>query len=171
MNTVSAIAPTYLLIGYGNTLRSDDGAGYHIAAVIESWNLAQVRSLSVHQLTPDLAEAIAQVAIVVFVDAATTVAELTIETLHPNVNESFTGHYADPCSLLCLTEALYQHCPIAYRILIPAVNFEFGESFSAVTQAAIAFALTKLKHWLSHSPTRSGEYYEWESFTTASRSS
>jgi hydrogenase maturation protease len=167
LNTANAIAATYLILGYGNTLRSDDGAGYHIAAVVESWNLAQVRSLAVHQLTPDLADAIAQSEIVIFVDAATTVAELAIESLPAHAAESFTGHYANPSSLLRLAETLYHHSPNAYRILIPAVDFEFGEAFSAVTQTAVTLALTKLKQWLS-SPASPGEYYEWERSITAS---
>jgi len=58
-----------LLIGYGNTLRSDDGAGQKIANIVSEWNLPQWRSLSVHQLTPELALDIAQADLVIFVDA------------------------------------------------------------------------------------------------------
>ncbi len=41
-----------LVIGYGNTLRSDDGAGKRVAELVAEWQLLNVRSLLVHQLTP-----------------------------------------------------------------------------------------------------------------------
>ncbi|MGF1587982.1 MAG: hydrogenase maturation protease [Pleurocapsa sp.] len=59
----------YLVIGYGNTLRSDDGAGQSAANQIAAWGLPNVRSLAVHQLTPELAEDIANADTVIFVDA------------------------------------------------------------------------------------------------------
>ena len=43
-----------LVIGYGNTLRGDDGVGVLVADALEGWNQA-VRTLSVQQLTPELA--------------------------------------------------------------------------------------------------------------------
>ena len=55
------LPPTALVIGYGNTLRSDDGAG-----VIAATRLAEKSSthqvIAVQQLTPHLAENIASAA-------------------------------------------------------------------------------------------------------------
>jgi hydrogenase maturation protease len=145
---------SYLIIGYGNTIRGDDGAGYQIAESIAQWNLNHVRSLAVHQLTPDLAEAIAQAKTVIFVDAEATLSEVKIEQLEPNDAESFTGHYADPRSLLALTYALYKVIPTAYRILIPAVDFSFGETLSLVTQKSVELALVKIKQLVSPQSSR-----------------
>lgn len=58
-----------LVIGFGNTLRGDDGVGPLVAEQVDTWNLRNVRSLSVHQLTPELAADIAQVETVFFIDA------------------------------------------------------------------------------------------------------
>jgi hydrogenase maturation protease len=58
-----------LVIGYGNSLRSDDEAGCRVADLVASWELPYVRSLTVHQLTPELAEPIAQSELTIFVDA------------------------------------------------------------------------------------------------------
>ena len=33
-----------LIIGYGNTLRGDDGVGYKIAEIIEQWNFDNITS-------------------------------------------------------------------------------------------------------------------------------
>lgn len=145
MNIADKPKISYLIIGYGNTIRGDDGAGYRMAEAVAQWNLNHLRSLAVHQLTPDLAEAIAQANTVIFVDAVATSSEVQIEPLKPNDAESFTGHYADPRSLLALTYALYEVIPTAYRILIPAVDFSFSETLSPVTQKSVFLALVKLR--------------------------
>jgi len=59
-----------LLIGYRNSLRSDDGVGQKVATIVEDWEVPELRSLFVHQLTPELVTDIAQVELVIFVDAA-----------------------------------------------------------------------------------------------------
>jgi len=59
----------YLIIGYGNTLRGDDGAGPRVAEVVAGWSLPNVRAISAAQLTPELAEALAGAEVVIFVDA------------------------------------------------------------------------------------------------------
>lgn len=69
MNTADSNRVDYLVIGYGNTLRSDDGVGYRIAETVAQWNLTSVRSLSVQQLTPELAETMSHAKTVIFVDA------------------------------------------------------------------------------------------------------
>ncbi|HEY9173382.1 MAG TPA: hydrogenase maturation protease, partial [Verrucomicrobiae bacterium] len=48
-----------LVIGYGNTLRRDDGIGPKVAEAVAELNLPGVRSLACPQLTPELAEPIA----------------------------------------------------------------------------------------------------------------
>lgn len=62
-------APHTLIIGYGNTLRQDDGVGYRMAETIDRWDLPGVISRSVHQLTPDLAAELASVQRAIFIDA------------------------------------------------------------------------------------------------------
>lgn len=151
-----------LVIGYGNTLRGDDGAGYHIAQIVEAWDLPDVRSLSVHQLTPDLAADIAEAETVIFIDA------IVLDSPHPEMPDpwlepidrpiepfspnSFTGHHTDPRSLLALTEKLYEKRPIAYHLLIPALDFKFGESFSEITHQGVQKALQKLQQSLGSEP-------------------
>jgi Ni,Fe-hydrogenase maturation factor len=41
-----------LVIGYGNTIRSDDGAGQAVAEALATHALPGVRTQTVHQLTP-----------------------------------------------------------------------------------------------------------------------
>ncbi|MGB3511128.1 MAG: hydrogenase maturation protease [Microcoleaceae cyanobacterium] len=144
-----------LIIGYGNTLRSDDGAGQRVAELVAEWNLPNVRSLPVHQLTPELAEAISEAELVIFVDAYPATAEqgLQVHQLcdyppYPPLERGGLGHTGDPRSLLSLSQLVYNNAPPAWWILIPAVNFEFGEEFSPETAQGITDALSQIRQIL-----------------------
>ena len=58
-----------LVIGYGNTLRTDDAVGPRAADVVRSWSLPGVTALAITQLTPELAELLSAVRLAIFVDA------------------------------------------------------------------------------------------------------
>jgi Ni,Fe-hydrogenase maturation factor len=61
-----------LVVGYGNSLRGDDGAGWHAAARLAADpRLTGARVLARHQLTPELAAEVATASLVVLVDATT----------------------------------------------------------------------------------------------------
>ncbi|ACB53756.1 hypothetical protein cce_4408 [Crocosphaera subtropica ATCC 51142] len=142
-----------LIIGYGNTLRGDDGVGYKIAEMIEQWNLDNITSIAVHQLTPDLADKIAQSDTVFFIDAIPihdiNTANIQIKTLSINEKINNLAHHNNPEQLLYLTAAIYQKFPIAYWILVPALNFNFSEEFSLITQNHVNLTLEKIKNMLS----------------------
>jgi hydrogenase maturation protease len=135
-----------LVIGYGNTLRSDDGVGQKVAEIVAGWELQGVRSLPVHQLTPELADDMAQVDNVIFVDAVPSEGDqVIIKTLENDSTKNGFGHTSSPEFLLYLTEKLYEKKPASYWILIPAINFEFGENFSEITDQGRAIALQKIR--------------------------
>ncbi|MCL4804536.1 MAG: hydrogenase maturation protease, partial [Anaerolineae bacterium] len=58
----------FLVIGYGNPLRGDDGVGWRVVEALEE-SLSASSLIAVHQLTPELAGTISEVGQVVFVDA------------------------------------------------------------------------------------------------------
>ena len=144
----------FLVIGYGNTLRSDDGAGQRVAEKIAQWELPGVRSLAVHQLTPELAENIAQADAVIFVDAVATNLEnpvsVKIQQLEAAEENTSLGHICNPRSLLSCTQILYGQVIKAYWVLIPAVNFDFGEQFSSLTQRGIDITLNQVRQLINH---------------------
>ncbi len=139
----------FLVIGYGNTLRSDDGAGQRVAEKIAQWKLPGVRSLALHQLTPELAENIAKADAVIFIDAVATNSEnpvsVKIQQLQAEDENTSLGHSCNPQGLLSFTQILYGKVIPAYWVLIPAVNFDFGEEFSSLTQRGIDIALNQIK--------------------------
>ena len=90
-----------LVIGYGNDLRSDDGAGRWVAQQIDDRGLDGIEVRSVAQLTPELALEIAGRSVVVFVDASVDVRELTIDEVEASSEASTVmTHHGNPADLL-----------------------------------------------------------------------
>lgn len=143
-----------LVIGYGNTLRKDDGAGPLVAETVASWNLPGVTSWAVHQLTPELAEEIAKVDMVLFIDASVlplATPEIGQTQVEPDPKSTgMIGHVSDPGVILYLAEALYGKRPRAsWLITIPAADLEMGEGLSPTAQAGVNQALERVKALLS----------------------
>jgi hydrogenase maturation protease len=107
--------PPALVIGYGNPLRCDDGVGWHVAgSLARELPPRHVRVLALHQLTPELAEAVSEVERVVFVDASCAAAPGVVEVREVSLEDSpqsgFTHHY-DPAALLRLSRKVYGRVP------------------------------------------------------------
>ena len=66
----ATIEAEVLVIGYGNTLRGDDGVGPRVVEAIGTLGLPGVRTLICPLLTPELADPISRAEKVIFVDAA-----------------------------------------------------------------------------------------------------
>jgi hydrogenase maturation protease len=151
----SPVCPTVLILGYGNTLRQDDGAGYLIAEkmadlIPPTW--PTVRVCPVQQLTPDLAADLATVDIVIFVDAAVPGAIAALPMLEPLQGSSPStalGHHLDMAALLAIAEHLYNATPTAYRLLIPTQQMAIGDDLSDLTQRAITLAMSQLVEFVT----------------------
>ena len=128
-----------LLIGYGNDLRSDDGAGIRAATMIAARDL-KTRVITCQQLTPELADDIAAAAQVVFIDAYAADengARLRVERLGDGDVGCAQGHRSDPASLLTLASRLNGRAPEAWVVAIPAYCFDAGEAISHATAQRI----------------------------------
>ena len=132
-----------LILGYGNTLRKDDGLGVYAAQALASATLpADVEVLACHQLSPELSATLAQAEHAIFIDAALAAnGEIpgTIKTrsLYPCTTQpSGITHYFDPETLLAMAQALYDHAPNATLFSVAAASFDLEEGLSpAVLQA------------------------------------
>jgi hydrogenase maturation protease len=134
-----------LVIGYGNLLRGDDGVGAIVAETVAAWHLPGVRTLSLHQLTPELADDIAQVEVVFFIDACIEKKTASLEPIQLGEITSTLDHVWSPPALLYLTQTLYNATPVAYQILIPALEFDYGAPLSAIAEYGLAWSLERLK--------------------------
>ena len=141
--------PTFLVIGYGNSLRSDDGVGQIVATTVATWGMANVRSLAVHQLTPELSEELKSARYAIFVDAYRASEEGALVQVCPieavETGNFLLGHTSEPRSLLALTQAVYSYSPQAWLIKIPTVNFELGEHLSPIAQQGLTAALSEIR--------------------------
>ena len=134
-----------LVMGYGNTLRGDDGVGPRVAERLEAWTGGGIRSLAVHQLTPELAAEIAQAEEVWFVDAWVGGAAPTVRPLAITPALPVMDHGWQPEALLYLAKMLYDAEPTAYHLLIPAQQFDYGETLSAMAQSGVEWAVRTIK--------------------------
>ena len=118
-----------LVIGYGNSLRSDDRVGVEVAQIVADWDFPQVRSLNVPQLTPELSMELALVDLAIFVDAYAARVGDQVKMLQIESSSfiGFRSHFGDPRALLSLTQALFGRCPQAWWVLVPGINFELGD--------------------------------------------
>jgi hydrogenase maturation protease len=132
--------PHTLIIGYGNALRGDDGAGYIAAELLsERIHDPEIEILSRHQLTPELMEPIAQARRVIFIDASISgrAGKVTRIPLHPAPACARFTHHATPESLLAGAQALYGHTPEAVLYTIPGRFFETGDELTPSVRRAV----------------------------------
>ena len=147
--------PLLLIIGYGNSLRRDDGAGLVLAQrLAEQWKKDghAVRLLLTHQLMPEMALDLAEsdVGGVLFVDAGveprSDVALLPVDTEQSAFgSDQRTGlnHHVDSAMLLAYADGLYGHRPAAWLLPVPAVDLAHGEGLSSTTAAFVNAVLAQ----------------------------
>ena len=146
MNCDVSIETELLVIGYGNTLRGDDGVGPRVAEAVGHLRLPGVRTLICPLLTPELAEPISRAAKVIFVDAAVDVPkEVQWRKLEPNETSQLMAHAADPRTMLALARDVFGHAPEAWWLTIPAMDLSFREELSPEVQRGFAEAVEKIQ--------------------------
>lgn len=120
-----------LVIGYGNSLRGDDGIGPMVADAINCLNLPGVRTLSCPLLAPELADPIARAREVIFVDAsAEPLPSVRWQKLTPDESSQLMAHAAEPRTLLALAHDLFGHAPKAWWLTLPALDMGFRSGLS-----------------------------------------
>jgi hydrogenase maturation protease len=155
---VSRVGKRCLLIGYGNELRRDDGVGPAVARTVEGWCLEGVQTLAVHQLTPELAECMAAVETVMFVDASVTGRTVCLRRLDPAATATPLGHRSDPCQLLALTALLYGCRPDTWLLTIPVADLGMGVGFSPSARNGIPITLRLVRKLLQEWETVGGQW-------------
>jgi hydrogenase maturation protease len=139
-----------LVIGYGNRLRSDDGAGPEVAERLAADGV-NVRVCD--QLVPEMADALRECAVVVFVDAAATLKPGAVASRRlsaSDANEKFEPtHDLGPEALLRLGERLYGAKPRAFLVTVGAASFAFGQTLSAPAATALPEAVALVRRLIA----------------------
>ena len=150
-----------LVIGYGNTLRSDDGVGPRVAEAVGALRLPGVRTLICQQLSPEHAEPVSRAASVIFVDAAVDIpSEVQFRKLEPNNSSQLMAHAADPRTMLALARDVFGGAPEAWWLTIPAKKLDFGEELSPEAEAGFREALRRIQSLAEQFCHADGNKYE-----------
>jgi len=135
-----------LVIGYGNTLRRDDGVGPRVAEAVAALGLTGVHTLACPLLTPELAEAVSQARVVIFVDAAVDAPrEVQFRKLAPAESSQVMAHAASPATLLALARDVFGHVPEAWWLTIPVGDLGIGDEFSSLAKCGFERAVHEVR--------------------------
>src|ERR1035437_9166895 len=136
-----------LVIGYGNTLRRDDGVGPRVANAEAALALPGVRGFAGPLLTPELADPVSQARVVILVDAAVDASrEVQMRKLAPADTSQIMAHSASPATLLALARDVFGHAPEAWWLTIPAEELGIGENLPPPPQGGFEPAAAKKKN-------------------------
>jgi hydrogenase maturation protease len=156
----TARAGRVLVVGYGNPLRGDDGIGWRAAnALAEGIQDDRVRIVACVQLTPELADSIAEVDRVIFIDASIemTPGQLRVTRLktceHPG--EVWT-HHLDPPSLVLCARVLYGKTPEALMITMGAASFDCTDELSPRVRKQFPGLLARVREEIAGHAYRPG---------------
>jgi hydrogenase maturation protease len=138
-----------LIIGYGNTLRSDDGVGPRVADAIAEMHWPGVETIHAALLAPELADPVSHARTVVFVDAAADrpdqPREVRLQPLEPAESSQIMAHAADPRTMLALSRDVFGHVPHAWWLTIPAEKMEFSEELTPVAARGCGEAVALIR--------------------------
>lgn len=140
-----------LILGYGNVDRGDDGLGYHVVnglahrfghGALEPYLDApeavagNVDLVFQRQLTPEMAELLADYDLVVFVDAHTGAfaEELRVAEIVAAYQPQALTHHLSPETLLALTQTMYGHSPAGFLYSGRGYAFDFTNELSDRTR-------------------------------------
>ncbi len=134
-----------LVIGYGNSLRQDDGVGLRVAERIAGLEFPDVQTITCAQLSPEHAPLVAEAGVVVFVDAMLGAdPHVRLQPLSPSESAQVTTHALEPETLLALAREVYGRAPRAWLLPVPARNTGFGEQLSPEAKAGMVEAVRVL---------------------------
>ena len=130
-----------LVIGYGNTLRTDDGLGWYAAERLASDpRLEGATVIGRHQLTPELALDVGRADLVVFVDASHGPAPgtIAIDSVAPAGHSAAAwSHQLTPSTLVALARELYGRAPEVILVRVGVASLDHGDQLSPALEAAM----------------------------------
>jgi hydrogenase maturation protease len=129
-----------LIVGYGNSLRGDDGLGRRAAELLaDDPRLAGARVLSQHQLTPELALDISTASVVVLIDASTEApGAISVRQVEPTPDAgSASSHHVSPATLGALAAELYGAAAPMFVVSVGAASMDVGDGLSPDVERAL----------------------------------
>ena len=149
---------SFLVLGYGNPGRQDDGLGVACVEALERWAAAERRPGLVfdsnYQLNIEDALTVAGHDGVLFVDATRApVARFALRRIAPLAAATFSTHAMNPETVLALCAELYDKRPAAWLLTIQGRGWEPNAAMTAEARANLAAALSFIKAFLRNPVT------------------
>ncbi len=150
--------PRTLVIGFGNIDRADDGVAYHVISGLrrrlgqgmlheDETGLeglgAQIDSIFLVQLAPELMDVMIPYDKIIFVDAHVyeNVDSLYCAPVFPEFTPATFTHHLTPAMLLALLKSLHHREPAGHIVSIRGYDFDFHRNLSADTVALVEKAV------------------------------
>lgn len=147
-----------LVIGFGNIDRADDGVAYHVINGLrrrlrkgmlheDETGLeeigAEIDSIFLVQLAPELMDLIIPYDKIIFVDAHVyeNVDNLYCAPIFPEFTPATFTHHLTPAMLLALLKSLHHREPAGHIVSIRGYDFDFHRNLSADTEALVEKAV------------------------------
>ena len=145
-----------LVVGYGSTVRSDDGIGWRAAeALLKSGLPPGVTVLTLHQLDAELAGEAAAADVVLFVDASRDgeAGEVRCARVAAQPSNVLFSHQLTPSALMAVVRTLYLASPEAFEVTMTGQAFEIGENLSPLCEAALPKLVEVLAGLVAYPPS------------------
>lgn len=137
-----------LVIGYGNSLRGDDGVGIAVAEQLnEMLQNSPVSVLACQQLTPELASEISKADCVIIIDAAKgeRPGQTTVNKIEPDNDSSTFTHELQPSTLLACAQELYGKSPVTFLLSVTGYSFDFSDELSPTLKRVMPEVLARVR--------------------------
>ncbi len=126
------------LIGIGNSLCGDDGAGAYLCQLLEINKIDNLHILTTTQLDTTLLEELKEMEIVILADASLIHNSIKIERLDIHLgNPSSSSHHIHPVLFAELAHRLFSKKTTFYTCAIPGESFELGQPLSDNCKTAV----------------------------------
>ena len=134
------------VVGIGNPLRGDDGAGWAVVEALAELTADPVQTICVHQLLPELLDSIHLAGQVIFVDASVDgkPGSVMVTSIQPATDGPASSHQLHPAVLLAMGVKLYGRMPSATLITISGQDFGYQETLSLPVQQAVQEAICQI---------------------------
>lgn len=136
-----------LMIGIGNSGRSDDGLGWSFVEEVEKKGVFKGPSILRYQLQVEDADLIKDYSTIIFVDSSEEILEEGFgwSEVFPANDFSFTTHQISPQVVLHLCEFIYKRRPKAFLMAIGGKTWELDQGLSQVAEGNLISALSKFE--------------------------
>jgi hydrogenase maturation protease len=142
-----------LIVGYGNSLRNDDGIGPVIAEKYREYlgiENTNIETMSLPQLDIILVPKLSEVDLAIFVDVRAEDSDENlvkieeVEVENYDIKVYHTSHTLKVNDLIKMSKKWYGSSPRTFLVMPKGVDFETGTTLSEVANNAIGLSISKI---------------------------